>query len=559
MKRDARAPFDIQMRRLLASYSAMASQGTGAASERTYAVATSDKLSSTAGNTRLCILCTSEGNNALDCKKHKLCQKCLRENVIKYGAEAMFTCPANECAVVAAPSPPIWIYVDNSNIWIGAKYLASKVKGFKSSQDRRVRISIGNLTDVVAKSRDVRKGTLYGSEPPKIDSVWEKIRQHKCWEVKTKQKSFLTHKEKEVDAQLLVDVTKVACTTPLNERGTIILITGDADMCPAVEGIMECKGWNVEIYMWEKNLSERLKALSRENADVICEPLDNHMRDIVFTNNKFPATDDNIPKECSAVLTIEQNVFPKRIIDPTGEWWLKLEKIIQWPAQYGWLTHNEEETNDLLLVFNHFGEKETFDVSDFVQKMSDHEAADPKEHLLPHVVRAETYIAYKKRLKAYDTAIVKYGHFSLKDIDCESVFFQNEAASVAGNVPVFCAQHVHVVDDSPYSGNCRSVNDRFKSVPPTSQIGGQHKNCLYEKNCRSGLQCKFAHSESDKAFFRWNGGKGMPKRKTEPCNKYPNCPYNDCNYAHGDRDAWCLICRKHGHFTKKCTTAPRYR
>ena len=142
-------------------------------------------------------------------------------------------------------------------------------------------ISIGNLTDVVAKSREVRKGTLYGSEPPKIDSVWEKIREHEHWTVKTKKKSYITHKEKEVDAQLLVDVTEVACTTPRPERSTIVLITGDADMCPAVEKIMEYEGWKVEIYMWAGSLSKG------PASNVICEPLDNHMMEVVF---KFPAT-----------------------------------------------------------------------------------------------------------------------------------------------------------------------------------------------------------------------------------------------------------------------------
>ena len=116
-------------------------------------------------------------------------------------------------------------------------------------------------------------GVLYGSESPQIDSVWEKIRSHKNWSVKTKKKSYLTHKEKEVDAQLLVDVTEIACTTPVSERGTIVLITGDADMCPAVEKITEYDGWTVEIYMWEDSLSGRLKKLSKKNESVICEPL----------------------------------------------------------------------------------------------------------------------------------------------------------------------------------------------------------------------------------------------------------------------------------------------
>ena len=46
---------------------------------------------------------------------------------------------------------PIWIFVDDSNIWITAKKLAAKK--MKTKEDHRVRIDVGRLTDVVAKRR----------------------------------------------------------------------------------------------------------------------------------------------------------------------------------------------------------------------------------------------------------------------------------------------------------------------------------------------------------------------------------------------------------------------
>ena len=492
---------------------------------------------------------------ALQCQKHKLCQDCLQKNVSKYGVQAMYTCPAEECAEAAAPSPPIWIFVDNSNIWIGAKYLANKVKGFKSSKDHRVRISIGNLTDVVAKSRDVRQGILYGSEPPKIDSVWEKIRQHKCWEVKTKKRSYITHKEKEVDAQLLVDVTEVACITPPQKRSTIVLITGDADMCPAVEKIMKYEGWKVEIYMWEDSLSDRLKVLSKKNADVICEPLDDHMMDVVFTNNRFPDV-EKIPYDCSAILTVEPDAFPKRVID--DKWWNTLESIAQWPVQYWWIIQDGNETNHLLLVFSHLGERKKYNVSSFVQIISDHMAKDLEEPLLPHVQRVETYVDYKRRMKKYES-FMKYGKFRIGDVESESNFVLKTSAGSADEkvvkLPVFRRDvHVHVVDADPTKNpNASSANGTFKSVPP-SQVGGQDKLCRFGKNCIRGHDCEFKHSDSDKIFFERNRGKGMPNRKTQMCKKYPSCHQSKdrCNFAHGDRDGWCLNCRQHGHFMKAC-------
>ena len=96
---------------------------------------------------------------------------------------------------------------------------------------------------------------------------------------------------------------------------------------------------------------------------------------------------ENIPKDCSAVLTIEPEVFPMRVID--DKWWTQLESIAQWSVQYWWIIQHGEETNDLLLVFSHLGERKKYNVSDFVQIIN----AD--ESLLPHVQRAETYIDYR--------------------------------------------------------------------------------------------------------------------------------------------------------------------
>ena len=502
-----------------------------------------------------CFTCRKEeGTIPLKCKKHKLCMSCLKENCGTYGPEKMDTCPSAECAHPGS-SPPIWIYVDNSNIWIGAKKLASKVKGFQSSKDHRVRINIGNLTDVVSKSRDVKTGTLYGSEPPQIDSVWDKIREHKHWTVKTKKKSYLTHKEKEVDAQLLVDVTEVACTTPVSERSTIVLITGDADMCPAVEKIMEYDGWKVEIYTWQDSLSRRLKTLSKRNENVICEPLDNHMTEVVFTNNKFPVSQYEIPKDCSAVLTMEPGCFPKRVID--SEWWNKLESIAQWPVQYLWIIKDDEETDDMLLVFSNTGEKVKYNVSHLVQVVNDNnkDCGSDSEPLLPHVQKAETYIDYEKRLRNFATAVIQYGRFKIADVgsrDSNYVLRKKAGSADIVKSPAF-RREVHVVDVNPTSLNASDPSEKFKSVPPT-KVGGKPKECYLGKNCILGCKCEFPHSESDKIFFEANRGKGMPNRKTQLCKKFPSCHKDPskCNYAHGDGDGWCLTCRRHGHFMKAC-------
>ena len=48
----------------------------------------------------------------------------------------------------------------------------------KTKEDHRVRIDIGKLTSVVANDRPVAQGFLHASEPPAVDTVWEKIKEH---------------------------------------------------------------------------------------------------------------------------------------------------------------------------------------------------------------------------------------------------------------------------------------------------------------------------------------------------------------------------------------------
>ena len=43
-------------------------------------------------------------------------------------------------------------------------------------------------------------------------------------------------------------------------------------------------------------------------------------------------------------------------------------------------------------------------------------------------------------------------------------------------------------------------------------------------------------------------------RKIELCQYHPCCKKakEDCQYAHGEDDAWCLRCCAQGHFSQNC-------
>ena len=121
---------------------------------------------------------------------------------------------------------------------------------------------------------------LYGSEPPPVGTVWKKVRE-KGWKVDCKKRCRITGKEKGVDTQLVVDITKRAVTTSMEKRTTIVILSGDADVKPAID---ECEGWEVEVCMWKDYMSADLKQLKN---GVKVNFLDDCFDKITFTSMKF--------------------------------------------------------------------------------------------------------------------------------------------------------------------------------------------------------------------------------------------------------------------------------
>ena len=417
----------------------------------------------------------------------------------------------------------IWIYVDDSNLWIEGEKFQGKLTHFKG-EDHRLRIEAGKLADFLANGRPVKKGYLYGSEPPKMDKLWEKI-ESKGWEVVKSPKSAITGKEKRLDTTIVRDITrKVNNESP----STIALVTGDADMLPAVEEAVE-KGWNVEIYMWNHATSGELKKYANEHEE-LCKfvALDNHTTEFTFINRKFNIKNEKLQKivsECGIVFSMEPYAFGENCI-PTEKWCNRLESIVQRPFQYYWIELDDSPTDDLVVVFSdprRAGEK--IDIDKELQGIV--ASSDPRMDSestcigisLPGVIGMQTFKQYNKK-KEGDMALNLPGRGDVSSGD---------------------------------SGTWTEVKGKKKSERTRHPSFG--KPCRYKKTCRSGLECQYTHTNDEKKFFRKNKGRGILGRKTELCQFYPKCRKKDeeCNFAHGESDGWCVNCFTEGHFAENCT------
>ena len=438
--------------------------------------------------------------------------------------------------------PGIYIFVDDSNIWIEAKKLQSQVKNFKTGEDHRIRIDVGRLADVVAGTRRIVKGTLYGSEPPPIDTVWEKIRQ-KGWTVKTDKRSTLTGREKKVDARLVADTTALAIRTPVEERSTIILVTGDADALPAIEIAIE-ERWMVEIYMWKRAMSRELEEYAnKQSKRVQTKYLDHFLNRVSFTHMRFDISNEYLRPLVNAygvVFTMEHNAFRNDV--PTRHWFNQVESIAQWPFQYYWFTKQEQKRTDhLVIVFrpDKVAKKE-FDVAQFLEHIQIDTAEDcEQKYRLPLTLNVRPFRQFIEE------------EFKREDSELESVNAALEQVGIYNDDDVHDGCENESVYESDPAKDFTTCLRKSGSKPFKQKYS---EYCPLKFNCKYGTGCQYKHTDEEKTYFKGRKqGKGNPLRKVKQCTKANCTKPNECDYAHGPEDAWCLNCVQGGHFTEDCT------
>ena len=467
---------------------------------------------------------TSDSKNDLECKKHTVCKDCLVKRALSK-PQSIFGCTL--CEVPDKDSlldeDRIWIFVDDSNIWIEAKKLQGKAKGFKASEDHRVRIDMGKLADLIANGRHLHEGVLYGSEPAPVDKVWKKIEQ-KGFRISKHKRSKVTGKEKQVDSSLVADITKTATKTPMTERGTIAVVSGDADVIPALDAVLEEDGWKIEVYMWRHAIAKALNEYADKHNDrVTVIPLNQYRNDFTFTNMDFPIESnphlESKAKQNGVVFTMEANAFKNNI--PDKAWRRELESIAQWPFQYFWFERNEGEFKNLVVLFrdDKGGKGRKFDIPSFIKI-----AGPDNRYHIPKVMQLQTYLDFVEQIELDD-------EMYRSSASLEQVEYYNQDDICAGS-----------------DNEKNSVSDSEEE--PSEQ-------CQFGYNCYFGTGCHREHTEKEKRYFSQRNGRGNPVRKTVECTHFARnqcCKRNksECDFAHGPEDAWCLQCRTVGHYGIDC-------
>ncbi|HEX4338090.1 MAG TPA: NYN domain-containing protein [Polyangiaceae bacterium] len=151
-----------------------------------------------------------------------------------------------------------FLYVDNSNVWIEGMHVAAVARGLapdiwtamnQKITDHSWKIDFGKLYEFAGGSRpEVGRAVLYGSRPPKNDSLWE-IAKRKGFEVVVQDRN-VRNKEKKIDTGIATDIVADSYELMDPKTDEITLVAGDADYVPTVERVRK-RGLKFNVMFWD--------------------------------------------------------------------------------------------------------------------------------------------------------------------------------------------------------------------------------------------------------------------------------------------------------------------
>lgn len=161
----------------------------------------------------------------------------------------------------------IFLYVDNSNLWIEGKrvsYAQNKNITIKKAIDQKNfdndwRIDYAQLMRLLIGERESEliKADLFGSIPPNNEALWKEL--EKLGFDITKFHRNPSNKEKKIDTEMSVRITSDFYKNKKNDDNIeFIIVAGDSDYQPVISTLKEDKDNKIKctIAFWEHAADE---------------------------------------------------------------------------------------------------------------------------------------------------------------------------------------------------------------------------------------------------------------------------------------------------------------
>ena len=180
----------------------------------------------------------------------------------------------------------IFVFWDNSNIYISAKTVAAEREGGDAAY--QVRIQFDNLLQLALAGRKMEYAIAVGSVPPPLRHVWNRLEQAGV-KVELFERGSLTSREQAVDQALQTHMLRTAIDNN-GHPGIVVMLTGDG--AGFLDGVgfhadlerMHKKDWGIEVLAWERTCNPRLKKWVEKIGVFV--PLEDYYETLTFTEDE---------------------------------------------------------------------------------------------------------------------------------------------------------------------------------------------------------------------------------------------------------------------------------
>ena len=190
----------------------------------------------------------------------------------------------------------VFIYWDNSNLFIGAQQAAAAVEG--DAVRYRVRLDFRYLLDLAAAGRDIEHAIAVGSVPPELRHVWNRL-ENQGVTVQLLERGVIQGREQGVDQSLQTAMLRDAFDHN-GDPGIAVLLTGDG--AGFADGVgfhadlerMRRRSWRIEVLSWRHSCNRGMREWAEQNGVFIA--LDDFYDSVTFLEPPAPGQPMDNPR-----------------------------------------------------------------------------------------------------------------------------------------------------------------------------------------------------------------------------------------------------------------------
>ena len=190
----------------------------------------------------------------------------------------------------------VFIYWDNSNIFISGQYVAAEGEG--ETVYGRFRIHFANLLALARNGREIERAVAVGSVPPPLRQVWNRL-ENEGVTVHLQERGALQGREIGVDQELQVQMLRDSLDYN-GDPGIVVLLTGDGAGFMDGAGFhadlerMHRRGWRIEVLSWRHSCNRRMREWAEQNGTFIA--LDDFYNSVTFLEPSEPGLPLEMPR-----------------------------------------------------------------------------------------------------------------------------------------------------------------------------------------------------------------------------------------------------------------------